>query len=120
MNLEANFFLWSAPLEWSRMYCFPELQPFPQSPSLASAELMGAGLGCEDPSLHPQDRAGSIPMAAILLSLCPGLHLTLAGWQEEQRCLQARKAVLLSAEQQAICNFWRAFKELDTPCWCLI
>lgn len=82
VNLEANFFLWSAPLEWSRMYCFPELQPFPQSPSLASAELMGAGLGCEDPSLHPQDMAGRIPMAAILLSLCPGLHLTLAGGAE--------------------------------------
>lgn len=34
--------------------------------------------------------------------LSPGLHFTLAGWQQEQRHLQAWKAVLLSTEQSVI------------------
>lgn len=38
----------------------------------------------------------------LSLSLSTGLHLILAGWQEEQRHLQAWKAVLLSAEQSSL------------------
>lgn len=89
------------PLERSRISCFPELQPFPQFPS--SSEL-GWEQGWDVKSISPSSGQGRYPgWQSLSLSLClPGLHLILAGWQEEQRHLQARKAVLLSAEQSLL------------------
>lgn len=57
-----------------------------------------------------QDPCGRSPgdgVAGSWQSVCPSVSLsradlTQAGWQEEQRHLQAWKAVLLSAEQSAI------------------